>query len=151
MFKSNSGSIGRLLNGVIVYENPCFDWEASAGDGDSSSYSGVTTDPTFNSIQADCGTGGGGLTDDSPETPAAVEATNSTNSPNSTFNTSLPVINTLTNTFVNGATETAATPVTSLSSIDPFFEDTTYIGAVQDVNDTWWQGWTCGLPNGEAC
>ena len=70
--------------------------------------------------------------------------------PNNTFNTSLPVVNTLISRFVNGATESAAT-ATDLTAIDPFFDDTDYIGAVENANDTWWQGWTCGLPNGDAC
>jgi len=148
VFRSNSGSIGRLLNGVIVYENGCFAWDASAGDGDDSSFGGVGVDPSFSSVQADCGTNGAGLTDSDPETVAAVEAVAA--APNSTFNTALPVINTLISTFINGATETAAV-ATDLTAIDPFFDDTDYIGAVENANDTWWQGWTCGLPGGDEC
>ena len=148
VFRSNTGSIGQLLNGVIVYENGCFAWDASAGDGDDTSFGGVGVDPSFSSIQADCGTNGAGLTDSSPETAAAVQAAAA--APSSTFNTSLPVVNTLISTFVNGSTEAAAV-ATDLTAIDPFFDDTNYIGAVENANDTWWQGWTCGLPNGDAC
>jgi len=148
VFRSNTGSIGQLLNGIIVYEDACFAWDADAGDGDDSSFGGVGVDPSFSSVQADCGTNGAGLTDSSPETQAAVDAAAA--APNSTFNTSLPVVNTLISRFVNGATETAAT-ATDLTAIDPFFDDTDYIGAVKNANDTWWQGWTCGLPNGDAC
>ncbi|MEO0551120.1 MAG: hypothetical protein AAFZ91_14460 [Pseudomonadota bacterium] len=148
VFRSNSGSIGQLLNGVIVYENGCFAWDASAGDGDNTSFGGVGVDPSFSSVQADCGTNGAGLTDSDPETVAAVEAAAA--APNSTFNTMLPVINTLISDFINGSTETAAV-ATDLTAIDPFFDDTDYIGAVENANDTWWQGWTCGLPNGDAC
>ena len=61
---------------------------------------------------------------------------------------------TLTNLFINGANETAVTPFdqTTLNgrvfngiTITPagFFEKTTYIGAVKDAADTWYQGWTC--------
>ncbi len=148
VFRSNTGSIGQLLNGVIVYEDACFAWDADAGDGDDSSFGGVGVDPSFSSVQADCGTNGAGLTDSSPETQAAVDAAAA--APNSTFNTSLPVVNTLISRFVNGATETAVT-ATDLTAIDPFFDNTDYIGAVENANDTWWQGWTCGLPNGDAC
>jgi hypothetical protein len=148
VFRSNTGSIGRLLNGVIVYDDACFAWDADAGDGDDTSFSGVGTDPSFSSVQADCGTNGAGLTDSTPETQAAVDAAAA--APNSTFNTSLPVVNTLISTFINGSTEAAAT-ATDLTTIDPFFDNTTYIGAVENANDTWWQGWTCGLPNGDAC
>ena len=31
-----------------------------------------------------------------------------------------------------------------------FFVKTTYIGAVKDSTDTWWQGWSCGL-DATAC
>ena len=60
---------------------------------------------------------------------------------------------TLTNqvlTFINGANETAVTPVAA-ASVFPFFQNTTYIGAVQNAADTWWQGWTCGLTAGATC
>lgn len=61
---------------------------------------------------------------------------------------------TLTNLFINGATESAATPfnVTTLNGQEfngneltraGFFDAVTYIGAVKDATDTWYQGWTC--------
>jgi hypothetical protein len=52
--------------------------------------------------------------------------------------------------FVNGANENGR-PVFSASSVDPFFQNVSYIGAVRDANDTWWQGWTCGLAGGSSC
>ncbi len=148
VFRSNTGSIGRLLNGVIVYDDACFAWDSDAGDGDDTSFGGVGVDPSFSSVQADCGTNGAGLTDSTPETQAAVDAAAA--APNSTFNTSLPVVNTLISTFINGTTESAAI-ATDLTAIDLFFDNTDYIGAVENASDTWWQGWTCGLPNGDAC
>ncbi|MEO1304437.1 MAG: hypothetical protein AAFV37_05635 [Pseudomonadota bacterium] len=148
VLRSNTGSIGRLLNGVIVYEDACFAWDADAGDGDNTSFGGVGVDPSFSSVLADCGTNGAGLTDSTPETQAAVDAAAA--APNSTFNTALPVVNTLISTFINGTAE-AGVVATDLTTIDPFFDDTDYIGAVENVNDTWWQGWTCGLPDGDAC
>ena len=56
----------------------------------------------------------------------------------------------LTNTFVNGANENAV-PFTSVTGLSSFFTDVSYIGAVRDANDTWWQSWTCGLPNQMSC
>lgn len=53
-------------------------------------------------------------------------------------------------TFINGANETAVTPVNA-PAVYPFFTATTYIGAVQNASDTWWQGWTCGLTSGATC
>ncbi len=53
-------------------------------------------------------------------------------------------------TFINGANETAVTPVNA-NTVYPFFTQTSYIGAVQNAADTWWQGWTCGLTAGRSC
>ncbi|MBA3941711.1 MAG: hypothetical protein C0520_10915, partial [Sphingopyxis sp.] len=49
---------------------------------------------------------------------------------------------TLTNLFVNGATETAR-PAFDAKTLNAFFDTTAYVGAVRDANDTWYQGWTC--------
>ena len=49
---------------------------------------------------------------------------------------------TLTSTFVNGANESGVAAYNA-STIDSFFDATTYIGAVRDANDTWFRGWTC--------
>ena len=53
-------------------------------------------------------------------------------------------------TFINGANENAVTPVAAAPTY-AFFQNTTYIGAVQNAADTWWQGWTCGLTAGATC
>jgi hypothetical protein len=58
--------------------------------------------------------------------------------------------------FVNGTNETAVTAqdATTLNTANNnnlgFFVKTTYIGAVKDSTDTWWQGWSCGL-DATAC
>ncbi|MGY0798249.1 hypothetical protein ACW7G0_04220 [Lysobacter sp. A286] len=52
---------------------------------------------------------------------------------------------TLTAGFINGATEAAVPAYAGLAAINASFVDVDYIGAVKDANDTWWQGWTCGL------
>jgi len=60
---------------------------------------------------------------------------------------------TLTNqvlTFINGANEAAVTPVNA-PGVYAFFVATSYIGAVQNAADTWYQGWTCGLTSGATC
>ena len=48
----------------------------------------------------------------------------------------------LTDLFVNGATETALTPFDA-KTLASFFDTTAYVGAVADANDTWYAGWTC--------
>ena len=69
-------------------------------------------------------------------------------------NTNAAYTSTLTNLFVNGANETAV-PAFNASTFNGqsfngitltpagFFDATSYIGAVRDANDTWYQGWTC--------
>ncbi len=43
--------------------------------------------------------------------------------------------------YVPGATDTTTT-ATDPSTIDPFFDAATYVGAVEDADDTWYEGWT---------
>ncbi|MBA3577682.1 MAG: hypothetical protein H0W39_08760, partial [Sphingomonas sp.] len=57
---------------------------------------------------------------------------------------------TLQSGFINGANENAV-PFTSVTGLSPFFTNVNYIGAVRDANDTWWTGWTCGLPGQMSC
>ena len=151
VFKSNSGSIGQLTNGVIVYNGECIDWDVTAGDGDNTVWAGVGADPSFQSVLFDCGNGGGGLTDDTPETPAAVAAVQA--DANNVYDLTDPanVANSLIGDFINGPTETAVTAFGDESSIDPFFMNVDYIGAVENANDTWWQGWACGIGTNEPC
>ena len=52
--------------------------------------------------------------------------------------------------FINGANENGVTPVDA-KTVYAFFDTTTYIGAVQNASDTWWQGWTCGLTAATPC
>jgi len=59
-----------------------------------------------------------------------------------TNNNSDSFTSSLANLFVNGANETAV-PAFDASTLDAFFDATTYIGAVKDANDGWYKGWTC--------
>ena len=92
--------------------------------------------PVVRSVVAQCGTptfvGLNGVTD------AQVSAIfgSGTNNNNSAFTP------TLTSLFINGASETAVTAFNA-STLDAFFDATTYVGAVRDANDTWYAGWTC--------
>jgi hypothetical protein len=49
---------------------------------------------------------------------------------------------TLVSIFINGANETAVT-ATDPKTINAFFDTTTWVGAVRNASDTWYQGWTC--------
>lgn len=92
--------------------------------------------PIFRSVVMQCnGTkylGANGVTDAVVATLFGTGANNN----NDAFTTSL------TNVFINGAAETAVVAIDP-KTINPFFDTTTYIGAVKDANDKWYQGWTC--------
>lgn len=98
------------------------------------------TAPTFNSVFFACPI----AFDDDGDGAAAARFNAGTN--NTSAGTS-----TLTATFVNGANETAVPAASNLTSVSAFFQQVNYVGAVRDANDTWWQGWTCGLAAGSTC
>jgi len=55
------------------------------------------------------------------------------------------------NIFVNGTNETGVAP-TDPTGLSGHFQAVTYIGAVRDGADTWWDSWTCsGLIGRPAC
>ena len=92
--------------------------------------------PLIRSVVAQCGTpkfrGDNGVAE---AQVAAVFGTGANNN-NDAFTPSL------TSLFVNGASETAVTAFNA-STLNAFFDATTYVGAVRDANDTWYAGWTC--------
>jgi hypothetical protein len=118
---------GRLLNGVVRGSPQCLDIDDA---------STIASAPTYDSVLFDCAAP---FVNDTNVDGAAVAARFNAGTNNSTT-----VPSTLTNTFVNGPTETART-VLNPATIDPFFTAATYIGAVRNTSDVWWQGWTCGL------
>jgi len=142
----NQGTQGISYNGIMVSTKPntfCIDIDDALTRG---------TNPIFKSVVFSCTLvppfspdvdGAGGEETDFFHT--GVDNNNSAFVPS------------LTNTFVNGANETAVTPVTfaaqaELTNSDKsFLTQVPYIGAVKDANDTWWQGWTCGIGGGPAC
>lgn len=107
-----------------------------------------TSAPTFNSVFMSCTSpyraGGFG------SQAIFTSGTNNTEAGTSTLTAPTAGV-TLTNqvlTFINGANENAVTPTAPTYG---FFQTTTYIGAVQNAADTWYQGWTCGLTAGKTC
>jgi len=139
-WRLNTGTVGRYVNGVVDYGQACFRWESSAGNGNAG-YQGVDIDPSFDSVLFDCT---GGLSTGNSDQAAASSAV-STGSNNTT-----DVANTLTGIFINGANENARTAF-DVTTLDPYFTDVDYIGAVQNSSDRWWAGWTCGLESGSTC
>ncbi|MFN4113139.1 MAG: hypothetical protein ACK4GD_04285 [Sphingomonadaceae bacterium] len=91
--------------------------------------------PVFRSTVMTCRTpfraGGGGVTLENTQSIFNAGTNNNAN-----------FTSTLTMTFVNGANE-AAVPVFNPTALSSFFDAVTYIGAVRDANDRWYEGWTC--------
>jgi hypothetical protein len=123
------GASARLVNGVVTGAGTCAVMSSSA-DG---SQGGAV--PVVHSNLWNCA---GAL--DSVATTVFNAGTNNLQGPTS-----------LTSTFVNGPNEAARTPFNATTFDSTFFTATTYIGAVRDSADTWWQGWTCGLAAGSTC
>lgn len=128
-----------LLNGLLVSNplNPCLRISrAQTASGTADAALDETGPPIFRSVHMQCATqkyvGSNGVTD---ARVAEIFGTGANNN-NDAY------VPTLTSTFVNGPTE-AAIPVFDVTTIDPFFERTTYVGAVRDATDTWYRSWTC--------
>jgi hypothetical protein len=115
---------GYLVNGVVVNSRSCLDVDDSA-----------TTALQYRSVMFACDAAFGD--DTNGQAAALFNAASNTNS-------TTAVASTLTATFVNGAAENGRTAFNA-STLSPFLTNTSYIGAVQNASDTWWQGWTCGL------
>jgi hypothetical protein len=138
-FRLNTGTIGHYLNGVVDYGQECIRFQDSAGNAVAGYQEGA--DPKFSSVLFDCAGGLATAADDAAAAQGAVDAdaNNSTN-----------VANTLTSTFINGSAEAAVTAVDP-ATVSSFFDSVDYIGAVENAQDTWWQGWSCGLEASDPC
>ena len=142
----DSGTDATIINSVFTAVSTSLAGCMAINDADTGP-SGVT----FNSVFMSCAL---------PYRPAnavlsaAAFTAGTNNTANGTSTLTAPAAGTtLTNqllTFINGANENAVTPVAA-ATVYPFFQNTTYIGAVQNAADTWWQGWTCGLTAGATC
>jgi hypothetical protein len=135
----NEGTVGQYMNGVVVDEAECFRWQDAGNDNATFE---AAEDPSFNSVLFDCPGLTAANSDANGITVAPLALAADANNVEAT--------NSLTSTFINGATETALTAFDAATA-DPFFETTDYIGAVEDANDTWWQGWSCGLETSDPC
>jgi hypothetical protein len=139
------GGVGIILNTAanIQYYNGVVS-KAAGGSGAGASCLDHDDAPdtvgAFNSVFFSCPVA---FDDDANGAGAARLAAGTNNTPAGT--------STLTETFVNGANETAVTAFGTLPSVSSFLTQTSYIGAVRDANDTWWQGWTCGLTSADPC
>jgi uncharacterized membrane protein len=140
-FRLNTGTVGRYVNGVVLEQgDACFRYQSSAGNG-TAGYQGVGQDPSFDSVLFDCA---GGIETANSETGTAQAAINGGSN-------NVVGASSLSATFINGANETAVTPFDA-TTLDPsFFQAAAYAGAVQNNQDRWWAGWSCGLEASTPC
>lgn len=125
----NSGTNSEFYNTVVTgFDRGCLDVDDAGTTG------------KFHSVFFSCPKA---FDDDADGVAAALFNAGTRNTANGT--------STLTNIFVNGANETAVQAFGQLKALSSFFDETTYIGAVKDANDTWWNGWTCGLTADKSC
>ncbi|WP_397592636.1 hypothetical protein [Sphingorhabdus sp.] len=125
-FRGNSDTT--LINGVISSPNN----ECIRMDGRAATPATLTARSVVLNCNATKFLGGTGFTAAQVATIFGTGANNNSDA----FTTSFSSL------FINGANETGvrATDPTTFSS---FFTLTTHIGAVKDVNDAWYAGWTC--------
>lgn len=132
----NTGTGGRFVNGVLVSANPstaCVDVDTA---------STVAAALRWDSVVLSCAVNFRNDSDVNGADTAALFGAGTNN--NASFT------NTLAGGFVNGANENAVTAFNA-ATLGAFYTTTTYVGAVRDAADTWWQGWTCGLASGSSC
>jgi hypothetical protein len=131
----NTGTGGRFINGVMTSANTA----VACLDVDTASTQAAA--PRWDAVNFSCSVAFRNDIDIDGAATAALFNAGTNN--NSAFTASL-------NGFINGPNETAR-PAVDPKAIYSFFDTTTYVGAVKDANDTWWQGWTCGLATGSSC
>jgi hypothetical protein len=133
------GADASLVNGVVTAASiPCLQFNSSGLDimAPADTNLDKVGPPSFKSVVMQCsatpfvGTGGA--------TAAQVQATFLAGGASNSF-TFTPA---LTGVFINGAAETNVA-ATDPKTVDALFDTTTYVGAVKDAADTWYQGWTC--------
>jgi hypothetical protein len=142
----NTGTSGRFINGVVRTENTAAGVACVQIDDAAT----VTGDPQFYSVVLNCAIGGTPPAFAGNSGAGGASGAQTVFQPTGPRNNTTGFTNSLINSFINGANENSH-PATNPTTINPFFTTTNYIGAVRDTGDTWWQGWSCGLPGSTSC
>ncbi len=167
---NNQGHVARVFNSVITSAETVANREClriadaiTLSNPNAIGAGAAANGSLFNSVFFSCA--GGSTSGASPITAADVTAQVGRGAGNV-----LNGVSTLTGGFINGANENAVSPtsfgtnttgnplnanlnpvVGTNSNITSFLTPTTWIGAVQGPTDTWYAGWSCGLPGQPAC
>lgn len=137
------GTDFQLYNGIVNDPNSeaCFDFRSPQTVAAADPALDEQGPPVVKSLFMTCRTAAIGSRNVTAEQANAVVTGNN----NVTSGTS-----TLTNVYFPGANELAV-PFTPVAAVNAFFTDVSYIGAFRDQTDTWYAGWTCGLPDQTSC
>lgn len=126
-----------LVNSLVVSPNvPCLRISRTNTIQAANAAQDENGPPIFRSVQMQCG--GAKYVGSNGVTAADVQGIFGAGS-NNNSDTYTP---TLSNVFVNGATENGITAFNA-ATLSTYFDTRTYIGAVQNASDTWFAGWTC--------
>lgn len=126
-----AGTAGRFLNGLITgFQDAGVDI-----DSDETAAQATAGNVTFDSMLV-VGNAENLETDDDAGDAATVTAFTA-----GANNVSMGTTSVGDEQYVPAATDTQ-TPATDPTTIDPFFDPADYVGAVEDANDTWYEGWT---------
>jgi hypothetical protein len=129
------GADATLVNGVVTSPIACLRLNG-ANILTADAATGKIGPPVFQSVDMQCATGAEFVGSSGVTNQQVADAFNAGTNVSAAFTA------TLTDTFINGANETAAT-ASDPKAVDASFDTTTYIGAVKDASDTWYAGWTC--------
>jgi hypothetical protein len=146
---TNPNLINIVATSTTGSDAACFD---IADVDTATSFNGGTT-PTIQSVYMSCGISyraGNAAQSEAAFTNARNTNVTAAGTSTMTAPTSGVTITNQNLAFINGANENGVTAVDANTVYD-FFDSTTYIGAVRNSTDTWWQGWTCGLTSGSTC
>ncbi len=148
------GTAGTLVNGIVVdFEGDCLDVDQAetftqANNGD------LIVASTFFDCTPNFSTDGDGFDETAFANGVAPFTSNTNNVEGTTtlagfsFVTDFSSLgggftpNNASGVVPQPAGPESAVTVFDVTTLDPFFTPVTYIGAVEDANDTWYQGWT---------
>jgi hypothetical protein len=146
------GASGQFYNGIVIGSRRCL--SVSASDNGSRGPGDFSSNTIIRSVKFDCGASG----TTSPEALGLIQVSGGNNtgptpaqSPYVASTLALAATPRVSNTvnfdtrFVNGSSETSAAAFNLATLGNPFFVNTTWIGAVRDNTDNWWRTWSCGL------
>ncbi|WP_265587575.1 hypothetical protein [Sphingomicrobium arenosum] len=143
-----------MYNGLIVSTGPCIDFDEqntvdeTTGLGEelgAPRIKGVYLDCTATPFKDDSGASDGVSI---AEIAALFDGTS-----NTTYDSSITLPSPYSISAVNFVNASAAAEVDDYSDLQfaSFFDAVDYVGAVEDANDDWWVGWTCGLTGQMSC